>query len=380
MTRKAMALLMVVLSLFAAGCWDLRVIEDLSLVLALGIDQDESNPGMLIVTAAGPAFSQEASEPTFRTTTMGYCLTQAFMSMQLERQRELAFGEMDVVVFSEEAARSGNMHRVMRDLDQVRDLDPNAWVCIVRKARAQHVLNLVPREESRAFMYLTTLLERNSNIGSIPRATVARYSIQHSAQGIDPIIPVIELIGAGDKPEDARIVGLAAIDSRGKMVGTLTDSETKTFLLLAGLGNRPRFSTHIDYQGQSGCAVSGLVRKTKREVRAGISRGRPVIDVRIRLEVDILNLQAGLDNVLEEKVFRTLEKALARDFQGNMLKVLRKTQDWGADILGLGRFVRAQDPDWYKDKDWSEEYRDCQVNVQVEVKVQRIGTLVSPLY
>jgi len=83
---------------------------------------------------------------------------------------------------------------------------------------------------------------------------------------------------------------------------------------------------------------------------------------------------------LQKQVVAELEKLLARDIQGNMRRVLTKTQNFNSDIVGLGQYVRSQQSKWFKDKDWAQEFANSDIEVEVKVLVKRIGNLINPTY
>ena len=93
--------------------------------------------------------------------------------------------------------------------------------------------------------------------------------------------------------------------------------------------------------------------------------------------MDIIDVDWPTD-ILEEDREPTIAKALARDLQGNAIKVLQKTQVWGTDIVGLGQYVRINHPKWFKNQNWERAYRDSEITLEVKVRVKRIGTLVRP--
>jgi hypothetical protein len=60
--------------------------------------------------------------------------------------------------------------------------------------------------------------------------------------------------------------------------------------------------------------------------------------------------------------------------------VLKKSQNWEADIVGLGQYARSQQAPWFKGKDWEKEFGKSDIQVEVKVRVKRIGTLMDPTY
>lgn len=378
--RKVMVIILIAAFLLMGGCWDVEVIDELAIVFGLGIDQDESDPEKIMVTINNPAFNTEAEEQVVRTTVSAYSVSQALLNAQLQRNKSLVLGKLSVIVFSEEAAENGAMHKVLIQLDQIREIDPSALICIVRDDSAQHALNVVPPVQPRAAVYLTELLDRNFNEGRAPRVFLFRYWFDYSTRGITPVIPVIELTGGKEEEEGFILAGLAAIDEQGRMAGQLTDTEIIIYIMLRDEIFRGRFYSHINFAEQKQRLVQGKIKKVDRKVITRIVNDKPVIDIKIMVEADLLDVDLVLESQLEEEVFRGLERALARDFQGNMMRLLRKTQEWETDIVGLGQFVRVHNHKWFRERNWAEEYKNSDINIEVEFRIIRIGTLLNPRY
>ena len=116
----------------------------------------------------------------------------------------------------------------MSQLSQLRDINANAKVVVVKGATAQNVLQLSSPVEPRAAVYLVDLLERNHFTGMINQATVSEYWRKHYTLGIDPVVALIDITGHEDEKEGFR--GWSrALNSAGKMTGTLTDEEVISY-------------------------------------------------------------------------------------------------------------------------------------------------------
>lgn len=378
MNKKILLLLLAAL-LLISGCWDQQTIENLAIALGMGIDVVPEDPELLLLTTINPTFSETATAKAKRLVSKGYTLPQTFAAMQRQRNHKLVLGQVAVIVFSEAAAKAGLLNRILLELDQVRDVDPDVFVLVVRGAAAKEVLYLEPKEEERVAVYLKDMLDRNVENGTVPRVTAARYWTNYATVGIDPVVPLIELAGGEEENSGVIITGLAALDSAGKMQGALTDQETVLFLLLSGQNQQGQFSTQLNIAGKHRNTTM-LIKKASPTIKAERKEGKTTIEVKLTLVVDVIDIEWGVDVVARDGVAATIASALARDIQGNALNLLRKTQQWGADIIGLGQYARIASPKWFKTADWSKEYSESTISLEVEVKIRRIGTLTNPEY
>jgi spore germination protein KC len=345
------------------------------MVIAIGFDVDPENPDLMVVTMTSPTLSEEKKEPMATVTVKAESIDQALHNVQRQSEDILVLGQTNVLVFCEEFARSGRLSEVMSQLSQLRDINANAKVVVVKGATAQNVLQLSCPVEPRAAVYLVDLLERNHFTGMINQATVSEYWRKHYTLGIDPVVALIDITGHEDEKEGFRVAGAGLFNSAGKMTGTLTDEEVISYNIITGDAPRRRFITKVKISGHKR-NVSGLIERSKVKIKTKI-KDKPSIDVRMELIVD--GLDADWDaNVLDPKVTDKLAKLLAKDFQGNIQELFEKSQKVQADFAGLGRHVRVQHSEWFNGKDWAEEYKDADISVSVKVTVRRIGTMVKP--
>jgi|SRR5690554_487167 len=375
--KRILVLFLSLTLLMLSGCWDLLIIEDLALALAMGIDQHPEDPEKFIFTVTNPTFSETAVDETRKIAVEAYSLANAFFNAQQQRNRLLVLGQVSTILFSEEAARSGLMHEVMRQVDQQRDMNPNVKIVVVQGSSAQEALYLEPVEEARVAQHLNDLLEQNFNSGFMPRITGSRYWFRYSTPGLDPVVPVIELTG-GEEKKGIQIVGLGAFCPDGKLGGVLSNQQAVVGMLLSGQHRRTRIFSQLNIGGVRR-KTSYFVKNAKSRVDTEIVNNRAKIAIQLDLAVDVVNIDWGVE-VLDRNVEEVIETALANEIQGTLKNKIVTIKNWGADSLGLGQYVRIQNHKWFEQIDWNEEFGKSDIAVQVNVSVKRIGTLIKPNY
>ncbi len=380
--KKIIILLLILGLIFCGGCWDWLILEDLAIIFGIGVDVVEEEPELFQVTFVNPVFVEEAEEIKTITTLRAFSLAQALINLQHQKDLLPVLGKVDVLVFSEDAARSGAMHKILRQYNQVRENNPMSLICIVRGVAARDVINLSPPEQPRNAVFLPDLLRQNFTNGRVPEVNALHYWTRYNTRGMTPVIPVIELAGPEEEDKGILLSGLAVIDEEGRMRGYLSDTETIMFMLLTGNMKRGRFYTHVNVQEQENRLVTAFIEKSAVKLDSRIQQGKPVITINVDIILDGINVDLSLEAHMhvKEDLFRDLEQALARDFQGNIRRVLKKSQAWEADIVGLGQHVRVQHAGWFRDKDWGSEYSQGEINVETRVTIKRFGSLVNPNY
>lgn len=377
--KKLIIILLLLGMLMTGGCWDWRIVDELAIIFGIAVDVPKEGD-LFQLTFVYPIFAQEAEEDKVTTTIRGYSLQQALINLQHQSEQRPVLGRVNVFIFSEEAAQSGHMHQILRQYDQIRDNNPNAYICVVRGSTAQEVLNLELPQQPRVAVFLGNMFMDNNIEGRLPAIFATTYWTQYHTVGVSPVVPVIELIGPEDEKNGIRLEGLAVIDAKGVMKGYLSDTETIMYMLLTGNIQRGQLYTQVDVQDEEKKNVTAFIQDSSVKVKSKIIDDRVVLQLQAEIDLDGVSIDLNEGTVLQAGVVRDLEKALARDIQGNMRRVLRKTQNWEADIIGLGQFARSQQAPWFKGKDWEKEFGNSDIQVEVKVRVKRMGTLIDPTY
>lgn len=378
--KKMIALFLLISLLFTGGCWDWRIIDKQAIMFGLGVDAVETDPDMFKITFVNPTFTQEAEDISVINTVIGFSLEQALMNLHHQKDQRPAVGKVSILLFSEDIARDGGMHIIMRQWDQLRENNPNTLLCIIRGASARKVFILKISQQPRVAVFLTDLLEQNIMNGRAPRITASNYWFQYHTRGISPVVPIIELTGIEEEETGLLLAGLAVVDETGVMRGSLSDTETLMYMLLTNNLQRGRIYTKIDFAEQKDRLLNAFIQKSTSKVNTKIVNDKPVINIKIQIFINGLDVDLYLDTHLKDEVYSGLEQALARDIQGNMLRVLKKTQGWESDIMGLGQHVRVQNPQWFQGQDWPQKYGESEIHVEVSVKIKRMMNIINPNY
>jgi len=377
--KKTIIILSLLAMLMTGGCWDWRIVDELAIIFGIAVDAAEEE-GLNQFTFVYPIFAQEAEEVKLTTTITGYSLQQALINLQHQSEQRPVLGRVNVFIFTEASARSGDMHQILRQYDQIRDNNPNAYICVVKGSTAQEVLNLNLPQQPRVAVFLANMLMDNNIEGRLPAIFATTYWTQYHTAGISPVVPVIALIGPGDEKSGIRLEGLAVIDSKGVMKGYLSDTETIMYMLLTGNIQRGQLYTQVDVQAEKKKNVTAFIQKRAVRIESKIIDDRVAFLIKAEIDLDGVSIDLEEGSVLQSAIIRDLERALARDIQGNIRRVLRKTQNWEADIVGMGQYARSQQAQWFKGKNWEKEFGKSDFQVEVKVRVKRVGTLIDPTY
>ncbi|QNO14505.1 Ger(x)C family spore germination protein [Alkalicella caledoniensis] len=348
-----------------AGCQiapNTNVIDELAIVLALGVDKDEDDPSVTVITTSNPTFSQAAETDNKVTVVKGYGVRGAFKNWQYQRQKELALGKVGVVVFGSNQIEAG-LATIIPDLRQTPDMNVTAKV-IYYDGEPSELLQLTPAEEARKSIFLNNLIEQAELMNITMPINLCELGGRILTTGKDGFLPYVEKTEAGS----AKIAGLALLDETGSLATIINDSETLLLSLLMKYQDYTTISTKIP---EIADIIVFQVKGTKNRYYVEIKNGKPVIEIRSEIVIEISEVSQRDVEIMEEEFFEDVKKHLSADLTKTTTELVQKFQKYNTDPIGLGEIVRVRENDYYKKGTWRDDYPNIDIRSNVNVKVIR---------
>jgi len=372
-----------------SGCWSRKELNELAIVLGVGVDRTPDDQVQLTLQLARPsAFvgggEARGREPaTWVVSETGKTVLDAQRKLALRISRNIYWSHCVIAVVGEDAARSG-IRRYISFFAQAPQPRETMWFLVAR-GKAGDIL------ESRSILEKTSA----QDIGFLARARTG-YSVNFkdflvmlATKGSNPIAARVEIIGRGVVPgapameksveeEGPALTGTAVF--RGEtLAGWLDESETRGLLWLRGEVLKGIIS--IPSPAEPG-----------KEMSIDIIRGRTIVkprydgesvwfDVEIIVEGDLLEQQSK-DELPEREALEAIERAMAGEVEKKARLALEKAQaEFGADLFDFGvAFHRKYPKKWKEIKDrWNELFAGAEVRFSVEAHLRRSGLIAKRL-
>lgn len=327
--KRLMALLM---CLLLTGCAALPA-EERSFAVALG------------VAGGTGAWRVYARIPTYRTgggyTTVsgaGDTLPHALAALDAAAPMQLHLGQLRLMIFSADTARSADFPAALATLGDRHDLRADASLAITEDGLGALMDALKPATGARLSKSLDVLMETRLEQGTVPRAALA--DVMRMGDRQQPVLMNIALDGA-----EIAVSGGWPIGSDGSAAWMLTPEEVQLLSLMQGRLKRGVLSL-----------AEGTVRLT---------------DVSADVELSVPTLQtASVRLILGISASPLTEEALSQATATACLGLLGRLSAVGCDALGLGRQAIAcarSMEDWHE-LDWPQRYREIVWTVSVGVE------------
>jgi len=359
LVKRGLAVILILVVLSSAGCWDQNEILDLALVVAIGIDKGRNPEEQVILTIQvansraiipGDGGGGGAAEAFWTVTGRGRTGRQATYQLSHRVPRIIFFGHNRVFIIGEDAARSGMIPYLDR-INRSQQSRPSMYLAIAR-GTAQNVLETRMPTFQSSGLALVNLFELGNRHNIYPvRLYEFNYNLNTgTTSAVAPIVAVARQTSVseaeGSQSAKALVVkNLAVFDHEGRMIGELEEVETLGFLWVRnGFTSRELIVS---------CPVAGPQEPVALELRHSKSRtvvesgrnGLPRFRIQVESEFDLAEHfgdHAGMNNPL---YLDSLEKRANTQVVKEIDAVIRKARELNADVLGLGEEVRRQRPD-----------------------------------
>jgi spore germination protein KC len=308
------------------------------------------------------------------------------------------------LVVGEDLARKG-VADALAPLQRFREFRGATYISVVR-GKAKDFMKHSKIEEAIASRWIETLFFTSDESGYYLKATVhefytrlknssgAPYAVFHE---INPLTGEGQPRGSlipGDKtrdylPADVPIEGDSnpgiiigtAVFKEDKLIGILPSEQTRMLAIL--LGQFPRGFMVVEDPLTLKHAINTNMRLGRSpKIKVNIVDGQAVIDINVFLEGEITSIPSGI--FYESSEYGSLlEQQISQVVRGGILKMLSRTQEWGADVVDFGYYLRpkyATDAE-FQNLNWDAMYRTAEIRVEVTTQLRRTGLMrkTSPI-
>ncbi|MDF2663256.1 MAG: spore gernimation protein GerC [Paenibacillus sp.] len=391
--RIAVAALLCCICLALAGCWSRRELNELSITVGLGIDKTGDqftvsaqvvDPGQVAMRAAGSG----TRVPITVYKESGPSILEALRKMTTIAPRRIYLSHLRMLIIGEEMARSG-ISEALDFLSRGHETRTDFFIAIAKGSRAIDILNVLTPLEKIPANNLFSSLETSAKFWAPTHGIFLDELVNGLAEeGKSPAVTGIRIKGNAEKgdiiqniqsiipPAELEYAGLAAF-KKDKLIGWLTDDESKGFNYIQGFVKES--AGHLDCPN-GGRLVTDVIRTTTK-VKGKVIDGKPAIDIVLYAEGDVAEVACSID-LQNPKSITELSQHINENFKRLINKTLNKAQNGlKTDFIGFGNVFRKSYPKEWKEwkRDWQELFVTLPVDVHVDYRIRRIGTITNSL-
>ncbi|EKN63054.1 Ger(x)C family spore germination protein [Schinkia azotoformans] len=397
---KPIYLSFVILIIILSGCSGKREINDLAIVMAVGIDKIE-NPTEgnsedkgyeVTIEVARPADSRGQTgapsggtgDPIWSASSQGETLFEAIRHLASFSTRRVFWAHNYIIVINEDVAREG-IKDVIDFFTRNPELRMRTWVAITPN-KAKDVISTVTGLEVIPGEALDKLYRYTDISGASPRTELLDVQSAYLSETTQPVIARVRLIERGVSNKKVGQAGAykqvelegAGVFKGDKLVGILDRDDSKAAVLFIEKVRSQIVVLSCPKNPED--VLTAEIVHDRFDVTPAYKNGKPSFTVNFKAFVNVV--EAGCPFTIEdEEDVRTIEKELERTVKGNIEKLLTKAQkEYKSDFLELGQRFNNKFPSEWKTikKSWNSTFSDVEFTVNVDAKVKGGVLLYSP--
>lgn len=385
------------------GCWDQQNLEEFGYIIAIGIDLDDEHHMKVTYQIANPEAGETQTQggtdepPSEIITIRAPDIISARDMVVSTISREVVFTHMEVLIVSEEVARSEQLVDFIKPAVREREFDRRMTLIISREDAADYLRRNNPTLETRPHKYFEMMKDRWRENGLIPESTIHEYlrNLDENTGLFLATYSTSEKVQGSDGNEGRYTAGEidieggnvvqtfgAAIIKEGRMIGSITGEETRLSLML-----RPyievgqMIATYDDPSEKDKHVTVRILNQKSTKVSINTDQAFPIINVEVPLQLEILAIKSHHDYIIDLEKQAQLKKSIEDNFKSRAEQFIKKTQEqFKADPFQWSNVARRNF--WtlqeFWNYDWINKYPQAQVTVTVNVVIKGYGKQLSP--
>ncbi|MCY0875562.1 MAG: Ger(x)C family spore germination protein [Firmicutes bacterium] len=381
-----------ILSVFLTGCFGQEDINNLAMVMAVGIDEGK-RPGTVLVTAqiARPsdAVGQTGApvggtgKPIWTAAAEGRSIFEAMRNLDRFSSRRVYWGHNKIIVLSAAVARHG-VNDAIDFFTRNHELRMRTWVMVTPKSASEIVasktgLQVIPGDSvDRLFHYSAY----TSEAPPVDMRTFQATFLNPTSQAVLPRVDIVqrgmpathkEEFGTSPQVELSR----AAYFIGNHMVGWMTIPETRGALWFLGHETSREMVLHCP--DSSGKWTTLEMRTSHFVITPHLLNGKVSFVIHLRADFDLV--EADCPSVSSNLVLtHALEMEARIKLREELLSAIHLSQRTGSDFLRLGERVEDRYPaEWRTLRDhWPQTLSRAEFLIHVKSSIRSPVLLAVP--
>jgi spore germination protein KC len=355
-------LVLLIINLSLAGCWDQRLLKNGRLVFSSSFDMVDED------TIRATAIIRDFKDRTPTNVVVqgeGQTIRETRMSMDRKISGVFEPSKNRVFLLGEELAK--------KDIYKFLDIfyrDPNSSISAklaVVEGNGGDILTKLSEKNVLISEFIIELLTSAEISTGIPKQNLQTVCTVMFDEGKDFALPLIKM-------KDGEVVlDGTAIFHKNSQTGTLSFKESSLYLLMNNQkAKRTRFVSKIDSDNKMNIDnyITYNVSKSKSKLKI-VSDTPENIQVEIDVKMDISIVEYPKDKLTDKSELKKLNKKISNDLTVDAKKMIEKIQLANSDLFGIGRELIAYHPKTWKKINWAETYPT--ITIVPTIKVDIVG-------
>ncbi|MGX6441796.1 Ger(x)C family spore germination protein [Neobacillus sp. K501] len=387
-------LLFVIILIFGSlsGCANYKELNEISLVLGLGIDYNPDKETFEVVYQVVNPKENAAKEtgsgatPVDNYKTSGKTLSEAARNSSKVFSRQNVYSHIQLVIIGEHLARKESLNFIFDVFEREASVRVNVPVLIARGNEVKTTMDIIPSIDKVPVRTFVGKIKNSSRLlGEYGEVKINQVIENLTSYGIEPSINGITVVGdkkTGSSKENLEkmekaIVSLngIAVFRKGKLVGWLDGKKTKSIQIIQNQLKNTNLNIPCDARRYNSVMVNRLKNKSKVEIKNNQAEITVQTNAYGYLSEMLCNKDISKPEVLNEVMLKA-----ERELENEIREGIVAAQKLKSDVFGFGENLRiANHHKWKKVKNnWNDLFSQAVVNVQVNLEIEGTGMRIKP--
>jgi spore germination protein KC len=388
--KIGLLVILILLLNLLSGCWNRRELNELAIMVGMGIDKSEDqyivttqvvNPSSVSSKEAGGRGS-----PVITFIEKGDTVFKTIRKITTTSPRKIYGAHLRVLVIGEELAKEG-LSEILDFFLRDHEMGTDFYVIIAKDTKAEDILKVLTPLEVLPANKLFSSLETSEKVWApTVSVTLDELITEITSDGINPNLTGIMITGNGQKGEvkenieqihtDVKLqYSGIAVFKKDKLIGWLNEDESKGLNYI--LGNVESTLGELPCPGEKGEIGIELIR-TKAKMKMKVENGRPKGSVEIEAVGNVGDVGCKKLDLTKPKTIDDLEKKVEVEIKKLADTTITKAkEELEIDMFGFGEELHRSDPDYWKKvkKDWNLKFMETPIEVNVNMELKGMGTI-----
>lgn len=381
-----------IFTLLLSGCVGKREINELALVMAVGLDKGKNGKIAVTVQIARPADARgqtgapagNTGDPIWSAQSEGETIFAAIRNLSTFSTRRVFWAHNYIIVINEDLAKEG-ISDIIDFFTRNHEVRMRTWV-VVTPNKASNILSTMTGLEVISGEAMDKLFRYSKISSQAPQTQMINLQSAYLSESTQPVLARVNLIERGisnKKPGQQGGVKQVQLAGTGifkgdKLVGTLGWKETRGLLPFIEKVDSGMLAISCPQDTQN--KVSLELKHYNFKVTPSYKNGKPSFNVKMESQYSMVESGCPL-SLRDKSKMEKLEKSLETELKGEIDNVIHKSQkEFKSDVLELGKVFNNKYPsEWKKLKPrWEQEFQTAAIKTSVKVKIEDTALLYQP--
>lgn len=374
--------------LLVGGCWNMVELEDLGIVVAMGIDKLPNDEGYetSLQFINPPVVAGERPNPLSITVLQGTGKTiiESVRKVSEKAPKQIFLSHIQILVISEGVASDG-LEEIIDFIKREQDFRFITRFLVARGNSAKSIVSTIQPLEKISASAIDQKLEFSHQFWSNSIEVDAKdVTIAFMGEEKEPIISGVSIEGELEKgkeqanfekttPPSTIVMNGIALFNDGKLQKWVDNEEALALLQVINELNNTIKLIDCEKEGQNGHISFELIR-SKASITTKVEAQQPTFFITVYQEGIIGEEACGIDLSKKEEIMK-LEEELSNNTKQEISSITEVAKSEGMDIFGFGEVLNLKHPTFWKEhkENWNEVFKESTVHVNVTSNISQTG-------